>query len=182
MELRQPSREVIRLSQEIFASRKPNQTTQTTHTSNHLKLLHERASAKQVAVLPLALTGLHITSLHTQWSYLQPSTRSSLSWASGHGLCWGSRPAKHRARSLADLPLAAQESPGSGSPGKLNTLQPVVDLAIDKMIQNLASSKESFIIGYSCQNLIYWEKAAIKLPLLVKGSFCFLIIMSWMKG
>lgn len=90
-----------------------------------------------------------LSCLYTQWSYSQPSTRGSIGRSSGHGLCWGSWPAKHHAQPIADPALAAQESAGSGPPGKLNTLQPVVDLAIDKMIQNLARSKES-IIGYSC--------------------------------
>lgn len=162
-------------------SKKPNQTKPNT---NHLPKPPETvtregickagcsvASSSYEPSHPLPVLGC----LDTQWSYPQPGTHSSLGQSLGHGLCWGSWPAKHLAQPLTDPTLAARDFPGSGPPGKLNILLPVVDLARDVILQNLACSKESFVIGYSCENLIYLEKAAIKLLLLVKGSFCHLI-------
>lgn len=52
--------------------------TQTT-LQIHLKLLHERASAKQVAVLPLVPVGLHIPSLLSA-----ACTRSDPTWRPAH--------------------------------------------------------------------------------------------------
>lgn len=100
-------------------------------------------------MLPLALMGLRIPSLLSAACTHCGPTRSPAHAASSAGRR-GMACAGDPGQPLADPALAARESPGSGPPGKLSTLLPVVDLAIDKMIQNLARRKESFIIGYSC--------------------------------
>lgn len=112
MELRQPSREAIQLSQQLFASQKTKQTQHKPPPPNHLKLLHERASAKQVAVLPLALMGLRIPSLLPAACTHSAPTRSPAHAAPSAGRR-GMACAGDPGQPLADPALAARESPGS---------------------------------------------------------------------
>lgn len=93
MELRQPSRQVIQLSQQLFASQnpKPNQpqTPETVTRESTCKAGSSVASSSYGPLHALPAPGCP----YVQWSYTQPSTLRSLGQALGHGLCWGSWPA-----------------------------------------------------------------------------------------
>lgn len=163
MELRQPSRKVMQLSQHLFVSQKTRNKTHTNHPppirngymTGHLQ------SGQQSCLWP-------------SWAFASPPSsqlpvRTAVpprAQVLGHGLCWDpGQPSMVPSPSLTLLwqprVLKANSTPHNQT----------LSSKLDKVIQNWAHSKEFFTLGYSPGNCIYLDKAAVKLLLLVKRSF-----------